>query len=251
MEKHVELIQLLTPNEMKKRDAKFEQERRKFMQDYFEKTGRTWLNYYPRDPVSKFMYDITDIGQVFTTETSHSKYRDCPSHFNDNGEYLSILENLAEQEAKFRIEFDEKEKKRLEEEAEALAKQEEVIDEVSGLKRSVGEDRDWFHRIPVYDSFTQNYSDSESGHNYKIIRYNGTVFCHDYDEIQTVELNVLCTAPRLVNILDFLSDEECDHIIQVGSYLGLKRSTVSEAALQVKFLLYIVFCILYFYILYF
>ena len=237
MEKHVELIQLLTPKEMKKRGEAFERERRDFMKQYFKETGRTWQNYYPRDPVSAFMYNITHLGQEFAASSNHSKFRTCPANFVNDETFVSILNGLEAEEAEYRIEFLEKEAKRLGEEEEERKKENEeeenAVDEKSGLKRSVGEDRNWFHRIPVYSSFWRNYTDLETNNVYKVLRYNGSVFCQNFDEIENVELNVLCTAPRLVRMLNFLSDEECAHIIDIGNYLGLKRSTVSEAALQV------------------
>ncbi|ETO16881.1 hypothetical protein RFI_20458, partial [Reticulomyxa filosa] len=49
--------------------------------------------------------------------------------------------------------------------------------------------------------------------------------------VKEYELEVLCTSPKLVLINDFLSEEECQHIIELGQVIGLKRSTVSEEAI--------------------
>jgi len=89
-----------------------------------------------------------------------------------------------------------------------------------------------------------------------LVAYNGTIYCKpkhlsnnndkdddddddddDEDEIDNndilhFDLKVLCTQPRLIAIENLLTADECQHIIQVGSFIGLKRSTITESALQ-------------------
>jgi prolyl 4-hydroxylase len=89
---------------------------------------------------------------------------------------------------------------------------------------------------PVYQSFF-----NETNTTY-IVHYNGTNYCKPKpnqsnnddtfdDNFLHFDLNVVCTSPRVVTLDNVLSPDECEHIIQVGSYIGLQRSTVTESAL--------------------
>ena len=64
---------------MKEKDHELERQKNEFFKEYFDKTGRTWTNYYPRNPVEHFVYDITHIGQTFDVETQHVFYEKCPN----------------------------------------------------------------------------------------------------------------------------------------------------------------------------
>ncbi len=48
-----------------------------------------------------------------------------------------------------------------------------------------------------------------------------------------ITLNVLCDSPKTLSVPNFLSDAEAEHIIDVGKYMGLKRSTVGSEALHI------------------
>ena len=65
MEKHIGLITLYNQRVMKERGQEFEREKNQFMRDYFANTGRKWKNYYPRQPITHFMYNFTHIGMSF------------------------------------------------------------------------------------------------------------------------------------------------------------------------------------------
>jgi len=80
-------------------------------------------------------------------------------------------------------------------------------------------------------------------------KYNNSYLCrkilpqldeiNDNDKKQEIQLQymklveeVICLQPQLVKLVNFLSPEECQHIIDIGQQIGLARSTVSEAALE-------------------
>ena len=62
MEKYTGLVTLYNERIMAERGQKFEQEKNQFMREYFANTGRKWKNYYPREPITHFMYNFTHIG---------------------------------------------------------------------------------------------------------------------------------------------------------------------------------------------
>lgn len=71
--------------------------------------------------------------------------------------------------------------------------------------------------------------------NFNVIYYNGTYLCQNKnDKDLQVTINVLCSNPKIAYFDNFLSNEECQHIQLIGTLLGLKRSTVSEEALETE-----------------
>ena len=218
MENHIDMIELLTKEEMAQRDQEFLEQKNSFMKEYFQETGRRWKNYYPRDPVTHFMYNITNIGQILNPQTEYIPYDYCPSILNEIAEAQLILNNLEEQENEYKMnQFNKLNEERI--------KNEEANKD----------DRNWFHHVPVYNAFVDYFKDSKYDLDLKIIRYNGTVLCQNLnvnEEDKIIPMQVLCTEPRVVSIGRFLSEAECEHIIQVGHYLGLRRSTVSESAIK-------------------
>ena len=62
MERHTGLVTLYNERIMRERGQEFEREKNEFMRDYYSKTGRKWKNYYPREPISHFMYNFSHIG---------------------------------------------------------------------------------------------------------------------------------------------------------------------------------------------
>merc|ERR1719420_753891 len=67
-------------------------------------------------------------------------------------------------------------------------------------------------------------------------RMNGTTYCRDKvseeSKLQWDVVNICNHGPFAFRVLDFLSDAEMAHIKEVGQAIGLKRSTVSEEALE-------------------
>ena len=64
MERHTGIVTLYNERIMKERGQEFERKKNQFMREYFVNTGRKWKNYYPRDPVTHFMYNFTHIGML-------------------------------------------------------------------------------------------------------------------------------------------------------------------------------------------
>lgn len=64
MEQHTGLITLYNERIMKERGQEFERKKNQFMRQYFQNTGRKWKNYYPREPITHFMYNFTHIGII-------------------------------------------------------------------------------------------------------------------------------------------------------------------------------------------
>lgn len=75
---------------------------------------------------------------------------------------------------------------------------------------------------------------------YYIGRMNGTTYCRlkadgegeDNSNITFNILNICAHGPNAFRIFNFLSDDEMEHIKILGQWLGMKRSTVSEEALE-------------------
>lgn len=64
MEEHTGLITLYNEKIMAERGEEFERKRGIWMKEYYEKSGRRWQNYYPRDPVTHFYYDVQETGII-------------------------------------------------------------------------------------------------------------------------------------------------------------------------------------------
>eukprot|EP01083_Nonionella_stella_P261796 890900_1 len=77
MEEHTGLITLYNEQIMSERGAEFEREKNMFMKEYYEKNARKWLNYYPRNPVTHFMHNFTNIGQQIKVQSSHNQFTEC------------------------------------------------------------------------------------------------------------------------------------------------------------------------------
>lgn len=80
--------------------------------------------------------------------------------------------------------------------------------------------------------------------NYFVGRMNGTEYCRPKMSTESDPhsdgagkwswdvINICNHGPYAFRVYDFLSDDEMEHIKILGQYIGLKRSTVSEEALE-------------------
>ena len=64
-----------------------------------------------------------------------------------------------------------------------------------------------------------------------ILSYNHSEYYRD-KSTHIIELDVLCTAPRVMRVKDFLSDDECEHLVELGRHVAMDRSTVGETKLS-------------------
>jgi len=145
--------------------AEYEQEKREFMDAYYQRNGIRWGNVYPRDPVTHFMHNITNIGQKITVKSNYTRYNKCDINEYSNKDDIKTVESDGY-----------------------------YYDKMNELK--------WRY-------------------------YNNTYYCRNNKEIE-IELEVLCTKPKVMRILNFLSDDECESIINLGIKHGLERSTVGQ-----------------------
>eukprot|EP01083_Nonionella_stella_P237459 833011_1 len=77
MEEHTGLVTLYDPETMKSRGKEFERKKNEWMKEYMDRTGRRWLNYYPREPITHHYYDALENGDKFTAETDRTQFRIC------------------------------------------------------------------------------------------------------------------------------------------------------------------------------
>ena len=71
---------------------------------------------------------------------------------------------------------------------------------------------------------------------YYVLTYNHTEFYRaKVAENVSYTLDVLCTKPSVMRVLDLLSDDECEHLMKIGLHSGLDRSTVGETQITNKF----------------
>ena len=75
IEEHTGLVMLFDTTTMKEQTKT--QEREAWMKAYFEKTGRPWMNYYPRDPIIHHYYDAQHNGQSFKARSNESQFKIC------------------------------------------------------------------------------------------------------------------------------------------------------------------------------
>jgi prolyl 4-hydroxylase len=89
MEPHISRVQLMDEQTMAERTAEHDREKNAFMREYFETSGgRTWKNYWPREPVKQFLWNITEIGQTFAVNSSVDQYVDCDESIAENEEWI-------------------------------------------------------------------------------------------------------------------------------------------------------------------
>eukprot|EP01084_Bolivina_argentea_P273187 465286_1 len=96
MEQAVGLITLYNERIMRERGQEFERTKSQFMRSYFSKTGRRWQNYYPRDPITHFMYNFTHIGQEIKAASNHTKWTLC-----DRDTIDQVIPSIIEQQTAF------------------------------------------------------------------------------------------------------------------------------------------------------
>mmetsp|Transcript_51205 Transcript_51205/g.62656 ORF Transcript_51205/g.62656 Transcript_51205/m.62656 type:complete len:498 (+) Transcript_51205:54-1547(+) len=221
---HIGYVTLYDEQTMRERNNEFENERQRFMKEYFQKTGKRWSNFYPRKPVTHYHYNFSDIGQIIDIESSQTKYFKC----NDDDIPDDIKNRLINEETEWLLEH--------------KIHDIDQIHPFNETKSSGGGTKEAnlanVGGINVIESF---YGKSDK---YHITRWNETFYCrnivntedNENSNVNAVEpihfnMEVLCTEPKVARILNFISDEEINAIKNTGLYNGMKRSTVSEEAL--------------------
>lgn len=64
MEEHTGLVTLYDPDTMAERGKDFERKKSVWMKEYYERTGRRWHNYWPREPITHHYYQVAETGTV-------------------------------------------------------------------------------------------------------------------------------------------------------------------------------------------
>jgi len=58
-------------------DKDKQKERQQFLKEYFDREGRAWVHYWPREAPVHHMYDADFEGQTWIVESEHTKYGPC------------------------------------------------------------------------------------------------------------------------------------------------------------------------------
>ena len=80
MNEYERVIHILNDKEIAKRTPEFEKERHAFLKEYMEKNGKPWKNYWPKPPITHFMYNITEIGQKINVVSNESYFVNCTDY---------------------------------------------------------------------------------------------------------------------------------------------------------------------------
>ncbi|ETO33104.1 hypothetical protein RFI_04002, partial [Reticulomyxa filosa] len=207
MDKYVALVTLLTPEQMARRNEDFEREKSEWMKQYFENSGQPWRNYYPRGPVEHFMFNITHLGQQFESISHHPYFKICPEALVTE----AIREGLERAQSHIS-------NMSLYQDEQHVFVQDKYVHVI------------WCRNRTSLDRSTL---DEKEEMYLQMARSQGSTATQKWDDLdETLDLVVVCDEPRVIRVDHFISEDECDHVISVGKSLGLKRSTVSEEALE-------------------
>eukprot|EP01084_Bolivina_argentea_P293117 504094_1 len=162
-----------------------------FYKNYYLKTGQYWQNYYPRNPLIYSYLNTTHIGQIITAKSNHTKYYKITANSGKQTSLISNNNTLSEQLKTHK--------------AHTIAHGDLKLSEID------------HHEFEVKDHY--------------IVTYNHSEFYRNKIDENNYKLNVLCTRPQVIQIFDFLSDDECEHLISIGMHSPMMRSTVGETKL--------------------
>eukprot|EP00486_Rosalina_sp_Unknown_P012887 CAMPEP_0201582540 /NCGR_PEP_ID=MMETSP0190_2-20130828/86793_1 /ASSEMBLY_ACC=CAM_ASM_000263 /TAXON_ID=37353 /ORGANISM="Rosalina sp." /LENGTH=323 /DNA_ID=CAMNT_0048022667 /DNA_START=82 /DNA_END=1050 /DNA_ORIENTATION=- len=206
MMEHTGLVTLYNEKIMSERGAEFERKKGLWMKEYYDKTGRRWQNYYPREPVTHNYYQVNETGQVIEVSSSRTHFEVCQDGDLSDAD-IATLDTM---------------------------EQEWLSDEKNTkISEKCEEDPEDESCKKVPPSYQSENDDMYFG------RMNGTTYCrpkvdgNDNSNNMTFEIiNICAHGPVAFRIFNFLSEAEMEHIKMVGSFIGMKRSTVSEEALE-------------------